>query len=143
MDEQLADRIVVRADGTSGVRVRIEPDAEPAGRNDLVDFAGARSAITLDVFGVDSAFDRKSAMNDVVLLDREFLAGGNTNLLLDEVDAGNHFGNGMLDLNSGVHLDEVVVPLVVDDKLDGASVRIFRRDPRRIRRALARFREFR
>ena len=60
--------------------------------------------------------------HDVFLLERQRLAGGDADLRLDQVDAGDHFRDRMLDLDAGVHLDEVEVALLVDDELDGAGV---------------------
>ena len=53
-------------------------------------------------------------VHDVVLLERQRLAGGDADLRLDQVDAGDHFGHGMLDLDAGVDFDEVEV--VVADR---------------------------
>ena len=47
---------------------------------------------------------------DLVLADRERLAAGDAQLLLDEVDAGDELGHRMLDLDARVHLDEVEAP---------------------------------
>ena len=47
--------------------------------------------------------------HDVVLRKRQRFARGDRDLLLDQIDAGHHFGDGMLDLNAGVDLDEVEV----------------------------------
>ncbi len=69
--------------------------------------------------------------------------------MLDDVDAGGHFGDGMLDLQPRVHLDEVE-PAVLEQELEGAHPAIadlpagigaacpdfgdgLRRDPRRRR----------
>ena len=41
--------------------------------------------------------------------ERQRLARGHQQLGLDQIDAGDHFGHGMLDLNPGVHLDEVEI----------------------------------
>ena len=46
---------------------------------------------------------------DVFLAERQRLAGGDADLRLDQVDAGDHFGHGMLDLDAGVHFDEVEI----------------------------------
>ena len=43
---------------------------------------------------------------------------------LDEVDVGNHFGDGMLHLDACVHLDEVKTAVLVHKELDGAGVLI-------------------
>ena len=48
--------------------------------------------------------------------------GGDADLRLDQVDAGDHFGHRMFDLDAGVHFDEVEVVVLVDDELDGAGV---------------------
>ena len=63
---------------------------------------------------------RMAAGGDLVLAEREGLAGGDPDLLLDEVDAGDHLGDGVLDLDPGVDLDEVEVVVGVDEELAGA-----------------------
>ena len=62
---------------------------------------------------------------DVALVEIEFFAVGDADLLLDQIDAGHFLGHGMLDLNSRVHLDEVIIPFGIDEKLDRARVLIF------------------
>ena len=52
------------------------------------------------------------------------LAGGDPDLLLDQVDAGDHLGDRVLDLDPGVDLDEVEVVVGVDQELAGAGVDI-------------------
>ena len=47
-----------------------------------------------------------AARHDVGLAVAERLAPGDADHLLDEVDAGDHLGHGMLHLDAGVHLDE-------------------------------------
>ena len=42
---------------------------------------------------------------------------------LDDVDAGDHFGDGVLDLDARIDLDEVELARVgIDQELDGAGV---------------------
>ncbi len=58
-----------------------------------------------------------------LLGDREPLAGGNQDLLADDVDAGDHLRHAVLDLDPGVHLEEEV--LVADlHALDGAGAAV-------------------
>ena len=59
--------------------------------------------------GVDPALDRVAAQLDLLLGDRERLAGGDQDLLADDVDAGDHLGHAVLDLDPGVHLEEEVL----------------------------------
>ena len=60
----------------------------------------------------------------VALVQREIAAGGDADLLGDEVDIGDHLGHRMLDLNARVHLDEVELAVLVEE-LDGAGAEIF------------------
>ncbi len=41
-------------------------------------------------------------------------------LLAHEIDAGHHLGDRMLDLDAGVHLDEIELAVLVEE-LDGAG----------------------
>ena len=54
--------------------------------------------------------------------ERQRLAGGDPDLLLDQVDPGDHLGDGVLDLDPGVDLDEVEVVVGVDQELAGPGV---------------------
>ena len=38
-----------------------------------------------------------------------------SDLLVDEVDAGDHFGDRMLDLDAGVHFDEIERAVLVEE----------------------------
>ena len=51
-------------------------------------------------------------------------AGRNKNLRAHHVDARHHFGDGVLHLNTGVHLNEIVPACPVDQKLHRAGVDI-------------------
>ena len=54
---------------------------------------------------------------------RELLAGGDADLLLHDVDAGDRLGDRMLDLHARVHLDEEeLVVLVQELERAGAAV---------------------
>ena len=52
----------------------------------------------------------------------EPLAGGDAQLRLHQVDAGDGLGDRMLHLDAGVHLDEVELAVLVHEELDGAGV---------------------
>ena len=49
---------------------------------------------------------------------------GDEDLRAHEVDVRDHLGDGVLDLDAGVHLDEVVVAVAVDEELHRAGVDI-------------------
>ena len=52
----------------------------------------------------------------------QVVALGNLDLCLYNVDTGNLLGNGVLNLNAGVNLDEVELAVVVEQELDGARI---------------------
>ena len=54
----------------------------------------------------------------------EVVAGGDADLLDDEVDVGDHLGHRMLDLDAGIHFDEVELAVLVEE-FDGADAEIF------------------
>ena len=58
----------------------------------------------LGILGVDAALDRVAGERDVALLERQPLARRDPDLLLDDVDAGHHLGDRMLDLEARVRL---------------------------------------
>ena len=68
--------------------------------------------------GVDPTLDRVPAEDDLVLRDRQRLAGRDANLLAHDVDAGDGLGDRVLDLHSRVHLEEVVGAVDVEQTLD-------------------------
>ena len=55
---------------------------------------------------------------------REFAAGGDADLLDHEVDVGDRLGHRMLDLDAGVHLDEIELAVLVEE-FDRADAEIF------------------
>lgn len=62
-------------------------------------------------------------------------AVGDQQLQLDEVESGGGLGDGVLDLQSGVHLEEEELARVVRHELDGARPGVtdgFGRQPRRV-----------
>src|SRR6185436_9838330 len=84
------------------------------------DPAGGRGEVLVGGLRVDPALDRVAAKLDVLLTDRELLAGGDPDLLANDVEPGDHLGDAVLDLNAGVHLEEEVV-LADLQALDGSG----------------------
>src|SRR5687767_13444731 len=75
------------------------------------------------ILGVDAALDRMATELDFALLARQLAAGGDADLFEHEVQAGDHLSDRMLDLDSGVHLDEIE-PAVLEQEFDGAEPEI-------------------
>ena len=76
--------------------------------------------------GVDARLDGVPLEAHLLLRERERLARGDAQLLLDEVDAGHELGHGVLDLQAGVHLDEeeLVGCGIGDEELDRARAEV-------------------
>src|SRR5277367_6406563 len=75
------------------------------------------------MLGVDAALDGVAANLEGLGDDAgKLLAAGDAQLRLYEVDAGDHLGDRVLDLDARVHLDEVELAVFVHEELDSASV---------------------
>ncbi len=77
----------------------------------------------LRVLGVDPALDGVAVEADVLLCEAERSAGGDPDHLAHQIDAADHLGHRMLDLQAGVHLDEVELAVLVQE-LEGADAAI-------------------
>src|SRR5690606_18109333 len=123
VDDQLADhRVVVRRHAVALVDVAVDAHAGAARRMEVLDQPRARHE-RLRVFGIDAALDRVAFQHHVLLPDRELLPGGDIELFADQLDAGDHLGDRVLDLDAGVHLDEVEATVLVQElERAGAAV---------------------
>ena len=85
------------------------------------DAAGRRYEVPIRIFRVDPAFEGVSDKRDITLRIAQWLPGGNANLLLYQVEPGDHFGDRVFHLDAGVHLHEIEIELLVDEEFDGAD----------------------
>ena len=92
----------------------VDADTATTGGVKEINLARAGSEIVVGILGVDSALDRVAARGAVHDVSGKRFAGSDTNLLFDEVTTANFLGNGMLHLDTGVHLHKVKVLVVVD-----------------------------
>ena len=123
-------RVVEWRDHRAGVaRSGIEANAKTGSRAVVENTAVIGREIFLGILGGDAALDRESIARDLFLRrdghlgTEERLAAGDENLRTHKVDAGDAFGDGVLDLDARVHLDEEPVVLVhVVEELDGARI---------------------
>ena len=124
VDDQLGDHaIVIRRHAIAGVEAAIDAHVHAAGRDDN---CFTRPGEGAKVFG-SSALIRHSIAWPRKLISSwragQALAAGDADLLAHEVDAGDHLGHRMLDLEPGVHLDEVEFAILVEE-LDRAGAAI-------------------
>ena len=68
--------------------------------------ARGRQKVVVGVFGADARLDGVAGDLQLVLHARQRLARGHAQLPLDQVPAGNGFGDGVLDLQARVHFHE-------------------------------------
>src|SRR5208283_148635 len=121
--DHLADHgVVERRDVVARVDVAVDANTGTARRVPQPDRAW-RGREGLRVLGVDAAFHRVPANLDVVLHERQRLAGRNQQLRLDDVDPGHQLGHRMFDLHSRVHLDEVELAVLIEE-LERAGVTV-------------------
>ena len=118
--------IIARDDAARIGRAAIQPDAIAGGRA-----VGRQAAIVGDevvqrVFGGDAALHGVAVQFDIGLRGhpgrlRQGLALFDQDLGLHDVDAGHLLGDGVFDLNAGIHLDEVEFLIVhIHQEFDGA-----------------------
>ncbi len=69
---------------------------------------------------VHPAFDGMAREGNVLLAETQRHAGGDADLLAHDVDPGDHLGDRMLDLQAGVHLNEIERAVLVEE-FDGAG----------------------
>ena len=73
------------------------------------------------ILRIDPRLHRPSGQGDVLLRQRQLFAGGHPDHLFDQVDPGDQFGDGMLDLQPRVHLQEEEALVLAGDEFDGAG----------------------
>ena len=134
-DDQLGDQRVVDADDLRPLgHARVDAHAGPGGLAVRADRAGGGQEALARVLGVDPALDRVAGEAHVLLAERERLAGGDQHLLAHEVEAGHGNGHRVLDLDAGVHFEEEVVPVAVEEALDRPGFTGPADGPRRVHR---------
>src|SRR5262249_7696264 len=123
MNDQLANQaVIIGRDRIAGIDGAIQAYAQAAGGVEIAD-QNRRGREGPRVFGVDPALDRMAFENHVLLGERKREAGGDANLLANQVDAGDGFGDRVLDLQTGVHLDKEELA-ILPQELDRADSEI-------------------
>ena len=120
--DQLGDhRVVVRHDRPAVEAVRVDAHARALGHRPALDPAGRGQEARRGVLGVEPALDRVPVSRTSSWVTESGSPGGDAQLLADDVDAGDHLGDGVLDLHPRVDLEEREVAAVdVHEELDRA-----------------------
>jgi hypothetical protein len=105
-------RVVVAGDLPAGRRPRVDAHAGALRGAPGGDAPRGRGEALPGVLGVDARLDGVAAQAHIVLVQAQRLAGGDAQLLVDQIDAGDQLGDGVLDLQAGVHLQKEKVAAV-------------------------------
>src|SRR6185369_9805285 len=127
-DELTEKRIVEGRDLIAAVQVRVHPHVRASGCVVALDDAGAGLELVLRVLCVDAEFDGVAAQRDVRLREAERFARRDPDLGGHEIEPGQDLGDGVLDLDPAVDLDEEEVADGVDQELERPDVLVAGRD---------------
>ena len=126
------ERIIVRGDDSAGVsRAGIETDARSAAGTIGDDLTGIRHEIVLRIFRGDTALDRNAFVPDLILLANgdlrpvKSIALSDEDLALYDIHIGDHFRDGVFDLDTRIDFDEIeVLFILIDQEFDRAGIHI-------------------
>ncbi len=93
----------------------------------MLDHPGAGHEVTVGILRIDPAFDGVAALFQLLLFQCQDLIVGYPDLFFHQVDTDDAFGDRVLNLQAGVHLEKVVIQAFVDYELDRAGARVIHR----------------
>ena len=125
-DDLRQHRVVGRSDDTALEQRRVHSHALTGRLVQREHGTRRRQEAVVGVLGVDAGLDGMPVRHQVRLRERQRFAGRGAHLELDQVDAPHELGDGVLDLEPGVHLheEELLGPVRGDDELDGPRVAV-------------------
>ena len=88
--------------------------------------ADRRKKIVLRILRINTRLECMTAALQPLLRERERLAGSDAQLPLDQIQPGDHFGDGMFDLQASIHFDEIELPACIHE-LDRAGADVIDR----------------
>ena len=146
-DDELGDhRVVMRRDRIAladaavdahrcrlPVGIGADRELDCSRRTQMHQRAGRGQKSAVRVLGIDPHFNCMATRGERVLQAGQPLAAGHAQLPLDQIQASDHFGDRMLDLQAGVHLHEVEGAAGIHDEFDRAGADIADRARRRHR----------
>ena len=116
-------RVVVGRDGIAFLDAGIDPHTvQSRGQPQGAQPPDGGQEAAGRVLGVEPRLEGMAPAGDLRLSQRQRLAGGDAQLPLDQIQPGDRLGHRVLDLEAGVHLDEVEAARLVEQELDRAGV---------------------
>ena len=107
--------------GDAGLDAQIVPRHRPHHAGERAGLGGEALG---RILGVDARLDGVALARGLEHGAREPLAGGDADLLLDQIDPGAHLGDAVLDLEPGVHLEEPQLAVGAGHELDRAGAHV-------------------
>ncbi len=126
-DDLGQQRVVSVRDQVSGPDAGIHPDALAARPAQVHHSTGRRQEPVLRILGVETGLDRVTGEPDRILCDSQRFAGRDPQLVGDQVTPGDRLGDRVLDLEAGVHLEEVERKVIGQQELDRPGAHVARR----------------
>ncbi len=134
-DDELGEqRVEGAADDIAGGDATVDANPRTTGEAQRVHRTGCRHEVQAGIFAVDAELERVTFGNGVVIVEGPTL--GETELLAHEIDAGDLLGDGMLDLQPGVDLEEGDGAVTSDEELAGAGAEVTHLFQDRLRRGV-------
>src|SRR5450830_516539 len=100
----------------------INANTRPAWHMERSNAARGRHKV-VRVFSIDTAFNRVAMILNIALAESQFLACSDLDLLLHDINTGNHLGHRMFNLNTRIHFNEIEF-IVFIQKLKSARTAI-------------------
>src|SRR5690606_38730678 len=118
-----SERVVVRKHLVARGDAGVDAHARTARQIDARDAARRRLEVAEHILGVHPRLDRVSARRSSGLIEGRRQRGAlrDLELLEDDVDAADHLGDRMLDLDAGVHLEEARLALRIHEEFERAG----------------------
>ena len=117
-------RVEAATDLASKLDPGIDSDARSGGPAQRFDPPCGRQEAIVRVLGVEADFDGVPTGHRIPRIDAEWLTGGDAQLVRDEVAARHELRDRVLDLQTGVHLEEGRPAAVVDEEFAGAGIHV-------------------
>src|SRR5690606_34684521 len=108
-----------RRDGISGVNVAVDADTMSTRHVNIRNFSRRRSESVSRIFCIDPTLH--GIHFRIIVCTRNRYAGSNFYLFLDQIIVSYFFSNWVFHLDTGTHLHEVELTMLVEEKLDGSG----------------------
>src|SRR5258706_5697691 len=125
-------RIVIGGEHRAGISgAAIKTDTKACGRTIGGNFSVVGCEVVLRVLGGHATLESGAIERNILLIRQrhrqlmQLVTLRDENLRTHEIDTRDHFGHGVLDLNTGIDLDEIpLLRINVVEKFDGSSIAI-------------------